>query len=86
MKDDHSDEPIPFASIGFVRSTVGRLSDSSGRFAFRFSKWPSDTLVVTYAGFEETKIPIDTSKSIIEVLIRLQRERKIESVVIKSKI
>jgi hypothetical protein len=86
VKDDHSDEPIPFATIGFRGSTVGRLSDSSGRFVFRFSRWPSDTIVITYAGFEETKIPIDTSKSSIDVLIRLQRERKIEGVIVKSKL
>ena len=86
VKDDHSDEPIPFASIGFSGSPVGRLSDSSGRFVFRFSKWPSDTLLVTYAGFEDTKIFIDTTKQIIEILIRLQRERKIEGVLVKSKL
>ena len=86
VKDDHSDEPIPYASIGFLGTTIGKLTDSSGRFVFRFSRWPSDTLVITYAGFEETKIPIDTSKSSIEVLIKLQRERKIEGVVVKSKL
>ncbi|MFN6373684.1 MAG: DUF5686 family protein [Chitinophagia bacterium] len=86
VKDDHSDEPIPFASIGFTGSQIGRLSDSAGRFVFRFSKWPSDTLLVTYAGFEETRIFIDTTKQNIEIQIRLQRERKIEGVLVKSKL
>ena len=86
IKDDHADEAIPFASIGFKGSTIGRLSDSSGKFMFRFSQWPSDTLLVTYAGFDEMRIPLDTTKSVIELIIRLQRKRQVEGVLVKSKL
>lgn len=86
VKDDHSDEPIPFASIGFSGSKVGRLSDSSGKFVFHFSKWPSDTLLVTYAGFEEMRIALDTARPIIELVIKLQRKRQVEGVLVKSKL
>ena len=35
IKDAHSDERIPFASISFKKSGSGKLSDSAGNFIFR---------------------------------------------------
>ena len=52
VKDSHSDEPVPFASLQFVNSTVGTLSDSAGRYQFNLSDWPSDTLLVTCVGYQ----------------------------------
>jgi hypothetical protein len=34
VKDSHSEETIPFASVSFKNSTVGKLTDSSGRVYF----------------------------------------------------
>jgi hypothetical protein len=50
VKDFHSDETIPFASVYFKGTTTGMLSDSSGAFLFSFSHWPSDTLEITCVG------------------------------------
>jgi hypothetical protein len=52
VKDAHSDERIPFASIQFMHSTIGKLSDSAGTFYFYLDEWPSDTLVFTYVGYQ----------------------------------
>ncbi len=46
IKDSHSDETVPFASVSFKNSTVGKLSDSSGSFSFYLNNWPSDTLEI----------------------------------------
>ena len=86
IKDDHSDEAVPFATISFAGTRIAKLSDSSGKFTFSFSKWPSDTILITYAGFEANKIALDTSLSVIEVVVRMQRQRKVEGVVVKSKL
>ena len=56
VKDSHSDEPVPFASLQFVNSTVGTLSDSAGRYQFNLSDWPSDTLLVTCVGYQPYKL------------------------------
>ena len=47
VKDSHSEEPIPFASVSFKNTTVGKLSDSAGHFTFYLNNWPSDTLEIT---------------------------------------
>src|SRR6516225_10069755 len=52
IKDSHSGEPIPFASMRFRKAGTGRLSDAAGGFEFRFpGGWPKDTLEITYVGF-----------------------------------
>src|SRR3954469_14195606 len=61
IKDEHSDERIPFASIHFQKSGSGKLADSSGAFTFRFEHWPSDTLEITYVGYKDYKVFINPS-------------------------
>jgi len=92
IKDAHSEERIPFASIQFKKTTSGRLSDSAGGFAFRFDQWPVDTLVVTYVGYKDYFLPIDSNllhkekDGIIRFDILLERGKYTEEVVIKRKI
>lgn len=86
VRDDHADEPIPFATISFSGTRIAKLGDSSGKFIFNLSRWPSDTIVITYAGFEDYKLAIDTSLPVIDLVIRMQRQRKVEGVVVKSKL
>src|SRR6476619_6254855 len=61
IKDQHSDERIPFASVHFQKSGAGKLSDSSGAFTFRFEHWPDDTLEISYVGYKDFKIFINPS-------------------------
>ena len=86
VQDSHSDERIPFASVTFKYSGIGKLSDSAGNFSFSFNKWPSDTLEVTYVGFENFKIKLDTTQQNIELLVNLERGRRNTEVIVKSKI
>jgi hypothetical protein len=85
VKDTHSDELIPFATIQFTKSGFGKLTDSSGSFTITLSKWPSDTVVFTYAGFETKLIPIDTSLFDINLVVAMERGKPTGEVVIKSK-
>lgn len=86
IKDGHSDETIPFASIQFKKSTFGKLSDSSGSFRITLSRWPSDTLIVSYAGFEDKYIKLDTTLSEINLSIVMERGKPVGEVVIRGKI
>lgn len=91
IKDAHSDERIPFASLEFKNSRNGKLSDSAGQFAFRFADWPQDTLIVTYVGYATFLLPVDSAllskavNNVVDVTIMLERAR-IEAVVVKRKI
>jgi hypothetical protein len=92
IKDALSDERVPFASISFIGSGAGKLSDSAGRFAFAFDEWPSDTLLVTYVGYQDYKLAIDTSllkravHNQIEIVIGLERGKITSEVIVKRKI
>lgn len=85
IRDSHSDESIPFASVQFQKSSIGKLSDSSGTFIFNLRNWPSDTLIISYAGFEDYYLKIDTSLSNIIVLVKMERRKSNNEVVVKSK-
>lgn len=85
IQDAHSEERIPFASIEFKNTTIGTVSDSAGNFSFILSRWPSDTLLVTFVGFEDYALPVDTTLEEIQVIIEMERGKYNEEVVIKSK-
>jgi hypothetical protein len=86
IKDIHSDEPIPFATVGFYKTRFTKLSDSAGNFSFTLPKWPSDTLLVTYAGFEDRLVRIDTALQQIQITIVMERGKPKTEVVVRGKI
>lgn len=94
IKDALSDERVPFASISFIKSGAGKLSDSAGTFAFRVPEWPvNDTLLVTYVGYKDYKLFLspqllqraDSTKT-LELVINLERGKLINEVVVRQKI
>lgn len=93
IRDAHSDEAIPFASMRFLKSKAGRLSDSAGNFTFRFEQWPlQDTLEITYVGYQDYLILIDSAflsrakDNSINITIQLIRGKYTGEVVVKRKI
>ena len=93
IKDGLSDERIPFASVSFIGSKAGKLSDSAGNFAFRLHEWPSDTLLVTYVGYRDFKIALDTALiakyakgDVIEIPINMERGKLTNEVIVKKKV
>ena len=86
VKDAHSDEPIPFASLQFLNSTIGKLSDSSGRFEFYLSQWPSDTLAITCVGYQPHKLFIPSDRDSITIDIIMERGTFNESARVKTKV
>src|SRR6185436_20263624 len=86
VKDAHSDEPVPFASLQFLNSTIGKLSDSSGRFEFYLSQWPSDTLEITCVGYQPYKLFIPASSDSITVEITMERGTFNEGAKVKTKV
>ncbi len=92
IKDSHSDELIPFASMRFKTSAGGRLSDSAGHFIFRFTEWPKDTLEITYVGYADFILPLDSSfyskikGDAIDINILLERGKFASDVIVKRKI
>ena len=73
VKDSHSEERVPFASVSFKNSTVGKLTDSSGAFSFYLNKWPSDTLEITCVGYQPFRIQIPLQKDSLQLNIMMER-------------
>jgi hypothetical protein len=95
VKDKLSDERIPFASMKFIRSQTGRLTDSAGTFIFKFDQWPTDTLEVTYVGYQDVRIPVSPefisrmskdNGSSFDLVISMERGKVTSEVVVKRKI
>ncbi len=86
VKDAHSEEPIPFASLQFINSTIGKLSDSSGTFEFNLVTWPSDTLEVTCVGYQLYKLFIPANRDSIIIEIIMERGTFNEGAQVKTKV
>ena len=89
IKDALSDERIPFASVEFIQSRTGKLSDSAGNFRFVLDKWPDDTLVVTYVGYQDYKVPLvaatleASGRDTLNLVIRMERGKYASEVIVK---
>ena len=92
VKDIHSDERIPFASIQFKKTGSGKLTDSVGNFAFGLNNWPNDTLEVTYVGYQDNLFVIDSSvisravNNVLDITIFMERGKYATEVVVKRTI
>jgi hypothetical protein len=60
-KDQHSAEPVPFASVRFRVSGNGVLADSSGGFSINVPVNINDTLEITSVGYQDFYLPINSS-------------------------
>ena len=67
-KDQHSDEPVPFASVHLRKANGGTLADSSGRFFLHVSANEKDTLEITSVGYQDYTITIDLSATTADTL------------------
>jgi hypothetical protein len=92
IKDALSNERVPFASVNFIRSNDGKLSDSAGNFIFHFSEWPSDTLLISYVGYQDYKLFIspDLIKKAVNgqlnLVVLMERGKTVSEVVVRRNI
>ncbi|HEV7620340.1 MAG TPA: DUF5686 family protein, partial [Flavisolibacter sp.] len=89
IRDQHSDEPVPFASVRFRGSSMGKQADSSGGFYFGLSRWSQDTLEITSVGYQDYILPINPASMHGDTLllrINMVRGKFTTEVVIRKKI
>jgi hypothetical protein len=86
VKDYNSEERVPFASVYFQNTTVGKLTDSSGSFSFYLDAWPSDTLLITCVGFQPYKLFLPRDKDSFLLEIPMERGTFNEGVRVKTKV
>jgi len=88
VRDKQSEEPIPFASVYFTGSTIGKLTDSAGTFTLyvRSMLWPSDTLEISTVGYLPFKMAATDLKDTTHLDVYLERGTFNESVRVKAKV
>src|SRR4249919_3267900 len=86
VKDFNSEERVPFASVYFQNTTVGKLTDSSGSFSFYLEAWPADTLLITCVGYQPFKLYIPKDKDSLLVEIQMERGTFNVGVRVKTKV
>jgi hypothetical protein len=85
-QDSHSEERIPFASVQFKNTGIGKYTDSSGAFTFYLTSWPSDTLEISCVGYQPFLYIIDKRKDSLLLTINLQRGTFNENASVHSKV
>jgi hypothetical protein len=86
VRDAHSEEPIPFASVSFLHTTSGTLTDSSGSFSLKLSGWPADTIAITCVGYQRLLLLVDKTKDSFHVNVQMERGTFNEGVTVKVKV
>lgn len=74
VKDVQSDEPVPFASVVFKHSSVGKLTDTSGFFYLYVTALPSDTLEISASGYKTFLFAIDKKMDSIHASVVMERK------------
>lgn len=86
VQDALTNEAIPFASISFSKSGIGRLSDSAGGFFFYLNTFHADTLVITNVGYQDYKLYIPAIQGdTLRLQVKMEPGRQNIGVVVKAK-
>ncbi|NLR79280.1 DUF5686 family protein [Chitinophaga eiseniae] len=59
VRDAHSQEIIPFATLQFVHTQTGMVSNAEGKYLFELNVIPSDSILVRVMGYNILKIPVN---------------------------
>jgi len=86
IQDAHTKEPVIYASVYFLKAGNGKTSDSAGYFSFRLPALNNDTVVISYIGYSDVKIPVTAFTPGKPVAIFLERGGTVSGVMTRVKI
>jgi hypothetical protein len=82
--DEKNDEPIQFANVFLVNKSIGTVSNIDGKFNLNLRSYDeSDTICVSYLGYQNQKIPLSTIDSTFITVKLSQEDHKIKEVWVK---
>lgn len=70
--DAKSSEPLPFAHIYLRHLAKGTAANEDGRFSFYFTASATDTIVVSYIGYNSVAFPVSGIDSSLNKTVRLE--------------
>lgn len=86
IRDFHTQEPVSYASVYLLSSGIGETSDSSGFFSFQVDSLISDTLIISYVGYETFKLAISPLNDGLPIDVQLTRGRANSEVIIRTSV
>ncbi|VVV02372.1 TonB-dependent receptor SusC [Mesonia oceanica] len=78
---DSRGEPVPFANVLFVNSSVGTITNDDGSFYIETEK-SYDALQVSFLGFQTQTIPLEKSASLNLEIILEEEQNALDEIVI----
>lgn len=84
VRDVHSEEAIPFASVELQGEKRGMATDTAGRFMFLCKAPVQDSIIITYVGYARIAIPVKSSGDTIRIVANM-RHAETGGVVVRSK-
>ena len=86
VKDKKKNKPLPFATISLKNHSVGTITNDEGDFIFKIDPtFQTDTLIVSYIGYENQSIPIkDITNQNINFTLK-EKRYSIQEVIVRTK-
>lgn len=72
ITDNITKDPIPFASVNFKNTAIGKNTDFEGNFEFKLNAIPSDSLLISCMGYFTKSVYVfkDSSSQFIEISLK----------------
>jgi len=86
VQDAHTAETINFASAYLLVQGNGSITDSTGKFSLLINTNSGDSIVISYVGYENYRIPVNAFSTDTLVTISLQRSAPVKDVLVRAKI
>ncbi len=84
IRDAMTEEIIPFATVFFPNSAIGKKTNDDGTFEFDLKTLPNDTLIVSVLGYAKKKIVLNKNEYTYYFNVELETDvHKIKEVVIR---
>lgn len=83
--DKKTKNPLPFASVVYVKKSLGTTSDINGNFSFTiFNAKKTDTILISHIGYKTLKLQVSEINKIKNIAL-LENTNSLKEIIIKTK-
>nr|WP_298989634.1 carboxypeptidase-like regulatory domain-containing protein [uncultured Polaribacter sp.] len=83
--DKKTKNPLPFASVVYVKKSLGTTSDINGNFSFTiFNAKKTDTILISHIGYKTLKLQVSEINKIKNIAL-FENTKSLKEIIIKTK-
>jgi len=83
--DKKTKNPLPFASVVYIKKSLGTTSDINGNFSFTiFNAKKTDTILISHIGYKTLKLQVSEINKINNIAL-LENTNSLKEIIIKTK-